>query len=155
MRHLAIAAAAAATCLAAGPASADVYSDDLAKCLVAKSTENDRVAFMRWFFAAMSASPAVSDMVKTDAVQRREYALRTGKLIERLLTVDCRKEAVLAVKYEGARTFETSFELFGRVAVQGLMADPAVDREMSAIGEGADQSKFEALAREAGVVPKK
>jgi hypothetical protein len=65
--------------------------------------------------------------------------------------VDCRKEAVAAIKYEGPNSFETSFQTLGEVASRGLMNNPQVQNGMAALGSDIDKQKFEELAKEAGL----
>lgn len=151
MHKAILAAAAASACFAAAPSAAAVYTDDLAKCLVAKTSQTDRTDLMRWFFAVMSANPSVNDLVQMSQPQRREHTLRAGRLFQRLMTDDCHTEAVAAIKYDGPRAIESSFEVLGKVAVMGLMSDPSVNKEMEALSEGANMEKMNALLREAGV----
>jgi hypothetical protein len=62
---------------------------------------------------------------------------------------------VVALKYEGIGAIQGGFELFGKVAMQSLTADPEVDKAMSGLDRFLDESKFEALAKEAGMAPPK
>jgi hypothetical protein len=136
---------------AATPAAAGVYADDLGKCLVAKTSEADRVVFIQWFFSALSAHPAVSKVAPLSADQRATYSRQVADLYQRLLYVDCRSEAIAALKNEGGEALSSSFEMFGQVATRSLMNHPAVTKELEALGAMTDESKIEALAKEAGV----
>ena len=135
-----------------GAARAGVYGDDLGKCLVRSATPADQTAFVAWAFSAMSAHPAVRQYSNFTDAQRTELNKRVGQLYERLLTVDCRKETIAALKYEGANSMEQSFSVLGQVAFRGLMTDPAVMKVMGGLTDGVDQKKIEALGREAGIV---
>jgi hypothetical protein len=132
-------------------AQAGVYSDDLAKCLVAKTTEADKAQLMQWIFAAMSASPAVSSMTSLSPKQREEMNRKGAALFSRLLIADCRSETVTALKYEGQNSIEPSFKVLGEVAMTGLMRDPAVTRELDQLSTFFDTTKLEALVKEAGL----
>jgi hypothetical protein len=147
------AAAAAAALAGAAPVQAGPYSDELAKCLVRKTSDADKALLIRWMFVAMSASPAVREVVATSPQLRHDYALKGGGLFQRLLTEDCRAETVAALKYEGNKAVETSFEVLGQVAMRSLLGDSAVQREMTAMATSFDQPKFEALLRDAGLPP--
>jgi len=136
---------------AAGAARAGVYSDDLGKCLVRGATPSDQTTFVIWAFGAMSAHPAVKQYSNFTDAQRIELNRAVGKLYERLLTVDCRKETIAALKYEGAQGMEQSFSVLGQVAFRGLMGDPAVTAVLSGLADAVDKQKLEALGREAGV----
>jgi len=144
--------AAAILAVQAVPASAGLYTDDLTRCVVAKSTDADKLALMRWVFSAMSAHPAVADLSKTTAEQRTAIARQSGDLMIRLLFDDCHAQSVAAIKYEGPESLKSSFEVLGKIAMQGLMTDPAVQNGMASLGTPTATEKLKALAKEAGVL---
>lgn len=137
------------------PATASAYGDDLSKCLVQKTSDDDRTLFMQWTFAAMSASPAVKSMSSTTPAQREDYTRKASQLFQRLLTVDCRKETVNALKYDGVATFAESFRQLGEAAMDGLMKDPAVDAVFTELGAGIAGKEFVDLVTESGIAAEK
>ena len=145
----AAAALALAACAAAAPAQAGVYGDDLSRCLVETATPKDRAVFIGWMFSAMSHHPDVAAFSNLTDPQRRQMAVDAGKLLQRLLVTDCRKQTVAALRYEGDTAVPGAFRLFGEVAMQGLMSHPAVEAGMGALADGVDEKQFEALALEA------
>lgn len=147
-----LAAAAALLALANG-AGAGVYSDDMGKCLVKSSSAEDQVILVKWVFAAMSEHPAVKPMTKLTADEREGYNRQAAALMQRLMTIDCRKETVAALKYEGFSAIETAFSLLGEVAMRGLMTDPQVQKGMEGLGKAMDEKAFKELTNEAAGVP--
>jgi hypothetical protein len=147
-----IVAAAAAT-LQAATASAGVFSDDLAKCLVAKAAPADRAALLQWMFTAMSANPAVTGLSNVTPAQRAEHTKAAGLLFQRLMLDDCHKETVVAVKNEGVEAVRQSFGVLGQVAMRDLMNDPAVQKDMAGLGSSLDKARWAELAKEIGVSP--
>ncbi|MBB5697516.1 hypothetical protein [Sphingomonas yantingensis] len=138
--------------LAAAPAGQnEPYTADLAKCLVAKTSEADRTGLIKWIFASISASPAVAGMTNLTPAERLDHHRRVGQMFTRLMTQDCRKETVVAIKYEGLGTIEKSFRVLGEVAMRGLMTDPAVTASLGDMTKFFDQSALEAVGREAGL----
>ncbi|WP_448500956.1 hypothetical protein [Sphingomonas sp.] len=131
--------------------SNQIYSADLSKCLVAKTTETDKVGLVRWIFASISASPQVADMASITAEERSQFQRRTGELFARLIGRDCRSEAVAALRYEGPLTFETAFGMLGQVAMRDLMGDAAVAASMADMAKFADTPEIKAVLREAGI----
>lgn len=150
-RSAAAAALAAGACALASPALAGVYTDDLAKCIVAKATPKDQRDLVFWVFTAISQHPTIKAYTTLTAAQREESGRTAGLLMQRLLTEDCRKEAVTALKYEGISALESSFSLLGQVAMRGLFSDPEVDKNMASLGSALDEARFEALFKEAGI----
>ena len=132
-------------------AQAGVYTDDLSKCLVRSSSTDDQVALASWVFAAMSLHPSVSAYVSMSDARRDTINRQAGKLMMRLITVDCRKETTTALKYEGAATMEAAFGVLGQVAMRDLMTDPKVGQDMASLGKYLDPAALTALAKEAGI----
>ena len=95
------------------PAQAGIYSDALGKCLVTKTSDQDKAAFVRWIFTSLSTSPTVKDVGNVSARQHDEIDLNTAHLVDRLILTDCHKEAVEAMKYEEAQR-HALHELIGR-----------------------------------------
>jgi hypothetical protein len=139
--------------LFAAPASASVYSDDLGRCLVAKTSDQDKTQLVQWVFAAMASSPAVQKLTTATAAERDQYDHVMAKLIERLLEVDCRKETIDAVKYDGQNSIEAAFGLLGQVAFKSLATDPAVNQSLGNFTKYVDEKNLKALFREAGLTP--
>jgi hypothetical protein len=144
---------AAALAVGAQPsvAEAGLYADDMAKCLVGKTTEADKTTLVQWIFSAMSASPDVKPMAATTPEQHAAHNRGGAALFQRLILVDCRAETVAALEYEGPASLESSFQMLGQVAMRGLMTDPAVEREMRGFATYFDQEKLRALFREGGI----
>jgi hypothetical protein len=156
MRRSLISLAAVAAVCAPGLAHAGVYTDEMSKCLVRSATPQDQSDLVVWVFSAMSAHPSVKTYASVTEPQRIEITRKASGLMERLLVVSCRKETVEALKYEGSSAIEQSFGVLGQVAMRGLMSDPSVAQNLATLSEYVDASKFEALAKEAGIVePKK
>jgi len=151
MKMIALAVATIGTALLATPASASIYSDDLGRCLVSKTSKEDKVALVQWTFSAMSASDAVKSLTAATPAMRDKYDHITAQLFDRLLTVDCRKETIDAVKYDGASSIESAFGLLGQVAFKSLMADKSVSDSLSNFAKYLDEPRLKALFAEAGV----
>lgn len=131
--------------LSSGPALAGPYSDELSKCLVRSTTDDDKNYLVKWMFAAVTVHPAVRSIASVSDAQREELNRNAAKLVERLLTESCRNETREAVKYEGPGTLQASFQVLGQVAGRGLFADPGVIRSMSAFENYFDTAKLNRL----------
>ena len=153
MRPAFATAAMLAAALCAPSAHAGVYADDFGKCLVRSASEGDQIVLVKWIFSALALHPAVQPMASIDAEQRVNLDQQAAALYQRLIIVDCHKEVVDAVKYEGPSTLEAAFGLLGQVATRGLMTSPEVLRGLQGLDKYIDKSKFEALGREAGISP--
>lgn len=129
-----------------------VYTDDLSKCLVKSSNADDRVMLVRWIFTELALHPAVKPLTSVTDEQRDDANKKMVATFVRLLTSDCRKEAVDALKYEGAAAMGTSFQVLGQMASRDLMTESHVASGMNELGkylEGED--KLNALLRDSGL----
>lgn len=143
---------AAAIACAAAPnvAHASSFGDALSKCLVDHSSAADQTLLVQWVFSAISAGPAVKALSTITPAQREDFNRRTGVYFNRVLTVECRPQAIEAIKFDGVSTIEASFGALGGVAMRGLMGDPLVQKELQQLGTFADPKAMAALISEAG-----
>ena len=130
-----------------GSAHAGPYSDDLARCLVESTTKEDRIALVRWMFAAASSHPAVASFSSVSPAQLEGANKALAGLFMRLLTESCREKAKQALSYEGVTTIQTSFQVLGQVAGSELFASPEVTKSMSGLDKYLDTKKLEALKK--------
>lgn len=132
----------AAGLLVSGVVQAGPYTDDLSKCLMGKSTMDDHVVIVQWMFAAMSRHPAVAPMGTVSDAQVDMANQRMAELYTRLLTVTCRDQAKLALKFESDIALQQSFQQLGTVAGRELFINPDVQRGMSGIAKYIDTKKL-------------
>lgn len=132
-------------------AKAGVYTDDLTKCLVSHATAADRLVLMRWVFGTLTLNPALQPMSAVTPEQRETYTKNVAMLFQRLTLVDCRKEAVAGLKYEGAQSLNVAWQFLGRIAARSMFSDPHVAQGMSMLRKFVDKSTISELYKEAGV----
>jgi hypothetical protein len=131
--------------LVASESHAGLYSDDMARCLVASTSQEDKTNLVRWVFAIASLHPKVADVSAMTPPMRDETDRKTAALFERLVTVDCREQARDAIRYEGPAAFQASFEVLGQVAMTELMAHEDIVAGFESFTKYLDESKFAAL----------
>ena len=115
------------------PSYAGPYGDDLAKCLVGATTQDDRIALVRWMFAAASAHPAVASISSVSAQEMQKSNETVGALFVKLLTESCKDKAKTALQYEGPATMQLSFQVLGQVAASELFSSPEVKQAMAGL----------------------
>ncbi|MFT4253385.1 MAG: hypothetical protein QM608_12955 [Caulobacter sp.] len=135
---------------AASSAQAGEHADAMGKCLVDSTSPKDREALVLWIFSAMSSHPSVSAYAKITPEQRAAMSKQTAALMQRLIVVDCRKEAAQALREDGSDAIEQAFEVLGGTAMEGLMSDPKVAASLSELQSYMDEKPFEELLTEAG-----
>jgi hypothetical protein len=137
--------AATLLCGNAVPANAGLYTDDLSRCLVEKTSKEDRVTLVQWIFAAMSQNAAVATISKATPADVDKSNAAAGALIMRLLTDACVDKSKKAIKYEGQSAIQVSFAVLGQVATTDLIADPNVQKVLAGLGKYMDAKKLDAL----------
>lgn len=151
MRKLFLAAASLA-CLTATPALAGVYGDELTKCVVTSSTDQDKLLFVKYIFSAMAEHPAVKPMANVGADTSAALDRDTSTLFNRLLFADCRKQMIDVIKYEGLGAVGPAFGALGEVAMRSLMSDPAVSAKIARASINPETfGKLPDLYKDAGV----
>jgi hypothetical protein len=143
--RLACAAACLTVTFVATPASAGVYGDELAKCLVKTTSAEDRTVLVKWIFAALGLHPTVKAMFTAPQAERDKIDQQLGQLFERLITVSCKQQTQDAVRYEGPQVFESSFQVLGQVAARELFADPSVSASMANFMKYIDKDKLKSV----------
>ena len=90
--------AAAAALLVSMNVQAGVYTDELSKCLVEKTTTQDRTVLVTWVFTALSMHPAVKQVISVSTDKIDEVNKNAADLFTKLLTETCKDETVKAMK---------------------------------------------------------
>ena len=134
--------------MSASIAQAGVYTDDMTKCLIESTNAEDRIALVRWMFAAMSQHPAVASFTIVKPEDIEKTSATTGALFMRLLTETCVDSTKKAVKYEGLGAIQTSFGVLGQVATMDLFADANVMKVMAGLEKYTDPKKLAALGQQ-------
>jgi hypothetical protein len=116
-----------------GRAYADDYADTLSKCLVTSTTSDERVAMMKWFFAAMSLNPSVGSLINLSADQWQKISDDAGKVFADLIATRCREQSLNVLRYDRTE-FAKSFRALGTLAGESLMTDPRVRAAIAAVG---------------------
>jgi hypothetical protein len=124
------------------PAHAGLYTDDLSRCLVEKTTAEDKNALVRWVITTSALHPAVQPVAKVSAEARARANRDTARIFERLLTRSCLDQTRQAVKYEGAAAIQSGFQTLGQVAMAELFADPKVAEGLGELDKQLDVARL-------------
>ena len=145
---LPIAAALTSLLLLSNGAFAGPYTDDLSRCLVASTTQADRVALARWMVIAFSAHPSVAPLSAVKPADIEIANAEIGDLFMKLLTDSCREKTKVALKFEGPAAIQLSFQVLGQVAGAELASNPSVQARMTGAAKHIDVAKLKELTAE-------
>jgi hypothetical protein len=125
-----ISALALACALFAAPSyqvyAADSNRDAIARCLADSTTGKDRKDLARWVFVNMAQHPEVASIATISSENRERADQTAGLLYQKLFTVSCKTELAKALKESDMDAVKSGFESLGVLAMQELMANPAV-----------------------------
>ena len=127
------------------PARAGIYTDDLSKCLVNSTSDQQKSILVQWVFAIAALHPSVKPLSSVSDTKRDSLNKGVADLFTVLLTQTCRKETQDAVKYEGSGAIQSSFAVLGQVAMTNLFSDPNVSGGMEGFTKYLDKAKFEGV----------
>ncbi|HYV17990.1 MAG TPA: hypothetical protein VFC25_03040 [Verrucomicrobiae bacterium] len=130
------------------PAQAGQYADQLTKCLVDSTTDEDKAGLARWIFASAAQNPNVADLAAVTDEQRTEMSKSVAAIFERVLTQDCRTQFRDAKKNEGENMLSMSFGTLVQVAMGNLIDNPAVSGALGGIDKELNKQKFAEAAAE-------
>ena len=125
-------------------ALANTPSDKLGTCMVDTLNGKERKSLAKWIFLAISTHPEIKAYSKATADDINNSDKYVGKLITRMLTVDCPAELALANKSDPL-AINKAFELVGRVAMQELMSNEETMQGLTNYAKYADQEKINAI----------
>ncbi|WP_242108647.1 hypothetical protein [Luteimonas aquatica] len=130
-------------------AEAGIYSDDLAKCLVARTSDDEKMSLAKWIFSVISAHPGVASIATVDDASREAASRDTAAIFEKLLTESCKEQTTLAMKYEGTAALKASFKVLGEIAMTSLLTEPKVAAESQGFVKFMDEAKLKTVFGEA------
>ncbi len=132
-RHTWFLAGFATLALAGTPqaATAGVFSDDLSKCLVQHTSDEDKIALTQWIFVVIAAHPNNASIATVDESTRAQVSRKTAELFQRLVTVSCRQQTADAMKYEGSAALTDGFKTLGGVAMSTVLTNAEVAKAAS------------------------
>ena len=121
---------------------AGLYTDDLSRCLIERSSPEDKIILVKWMFTAMALHPAVNTLATVPDEQREVANKAVADLFVNLLTDRCNEQVLKAMKYEGNQALSAGFKVLGSVAGQELFANPAVTGGLAKLNKHIDMDKL-------------
>ena len=119
-------------------------SDKLGNCMIDALNGKERKGLAKWIFLAISSHPEITIYSKASSEDIDNSDKYVGKIISRLLTVDCPAELTLANQRDPL-AIRKAFELVGRVAMQELMSNQVTMQALTNYAKYTDQEKINAL----------
>ena len=120
---------------------ASTPTEALGTCLVDTLNGKERKNLAKWIYFAIGSHPEIKSFMNAtpDNIQKSDEYV--GKLITKILTVDCPKELSVANKSDPL-AIQKAFEWVGQVAMQELMANQDTMKALTNYAAYTDQEKI-------------
>ena len=119
--------------------------DALKQCLTLKSNGGDRLIFAQWLVAAMASAPQLKGVAVVNPDKRDQLDHDMAAIFTRLITVDCKDVARPVLKSKNMEGFSAAFEVFGKLSIVELTANPDASRAMGSFTKYIDDKAFESF----------
>ena len=126
-------------------AYAGPFTDDFAKCLVTKTTNQEKKDLVKWIYVTISFHPQLNQMSNLNAEDVEMANIRVADYMTNVFAYKCNDELNQAIKYEGEESILYAFELLGELAMGELMQDEGVTAASELFIEYVDLSIFAEL----------
>ena len=131
-----------------GVLNAGVYTNDLIKCVVQKTTKTEFSLLKKWIFFAFSSDKELKSYVNISEKDKLLVNQLMGKYITDILTSRCKKEFETAYKYEGKYAISKTFRYLGEIAGGSVMNSYEVQNYIKEFAQYIDANKFEKILKE-------
>ena len=121
------------------------FTDDFAKCLVTKTTAQEKTDLVKWIYVTISFHPQLSQMSNLTADDVEMANIRVADYMTNVFAYKCNDELNQAIKYEGEESVFYAFELLGELAMGELMQDQGVTAASELFIQYVDLSIFAEL----------
>lgn len=125
-------------------ATASPASDAMSACFVNHSSEQDRLHLLMWIGTAMAAHPSVAPVLSSNPDQLIQIDRDMAALFARLMIDDCNAEIKAAIAVDGMVVFQQTGEILGRIAMQDMMTNPAVNARIESFTAQLDADAIDA-----------
>ncbi len=121
------------------------FTDDFAKCLVTKTTAQEKTDLVKWIYVTISFHPQLSQLSNLTAEDVEMANIRVADYMTNVFAYKCNDELNQAIKYEGEESVFYAFELLGELAMGELMQDKGVTAASELFIQYVDLSIFAEL----------
>lgn len=129
------------------PVLANSPTSVFAGCMVDTLNGKERKNLAKWIFLSMTAHPVIKPFSNAGAKDINESDQYIGRLITRLLTVDCPNELKMANKSD-PKAIEKAFKLVGEIAMQEIMSHQETMSALTNYINYADKDKINKILSE-------
>jgi hypothetical protein len=132
---------------AVAPAAATPSTDAAEVCFADSTTGKDRKVLGRWIFLAIAAHPEIAGMASATPAEVEQAERDVAALFTRLVTEDCAAEIKQLIATDGPDSIGLPFGYLGRMAMQELMSNEAVNARVTGFQKYVDSAKIDEALR--------
>jgi hypothetical protein len=129
------------------PPEVRAAADRLGRCMVSKSSGEDRIAVAGWMLAAMGSAPQLKGVVTVEPGKKEQADRTMAAFFTRIMTVDCAAEAKVLFASGDRRAFELAGRPLGEIAMRELLGNPVAMDSMAAYTRYLKESDFAGVTK--------
>ena len=118
------------------------YQDNLSKCIIEKTTKEEKSLLMKWMFVIISEHPSIPENYKISNKDKVLSDIDMANIVMNIFQIYCTTEAKQAYEYEGENSITESFKLLGEVAMRNLMNNDDVNMAVGRFTNYIDEEEF-------------
>ncbi len=107
--------------LSAGP-----FTDDFSRCIISKTTSQEKTDLVKWIYVTISFHPQLAEMSNLSSNDVEMANIRIADYMTNIFAYKCNEELIEAIKFEGEDSVIKTFELLGEIAISEIMRDEGV-----------------------------
>ena len=103
------------------------FTDDLARCVIDKTTDRDKIALVNWIWFALSVHPDIAKNMGSKVLDKEKEVAdkKVAYIISNLFLDKCKDATEKAFKYEGSEAVG-AFKPLGEISFKTLMQNEKV-----------------------------
>ena len=118
------------------------YQDNLSKCIVEKTTKEEKNLLMKWMFVVISEHPAIPEDYKISNADKALSDIDMANIVMNIFQTHCSTEGKQAMQYEGESSIAESFRLLGEVAMRNFLMNAEVNYAAGRFTDYIDEEEF-------------
>jgi hypothetical protein len=122
-----------------------IKAEALGRCLVNKTTGEDRVAIATWMLLAMASTPQLAGAATVEPGRKEQADRAMAQLLTRLMTIDCLNYSRAMFESESREAFHAAGVKLAQIAMNELLNNPQADAALGAYLGHVNEADFVAV----------
>ena len=119
------------------------YTNDLIRCMIKNTNDNDIKILKTWIFFAYAQDSDLKQYTKIPKSKVNEVNKKMGHYVTQIFTDKCKREFKAAIKHDGKSVIPTAFGYIGKIAGSAISSSSEVKKFLSQFVKYIDTKKIQ------------